>query len=119
MTESSLTLLSARPLRHVACTVAALGLTWCFVASPAQAADKISICAIVPTTEIEYFATLLNEYKKAGAERNIDVTTIDSQKNPAREGSAIESDTEIEHTPPSATHIPDDNPPGDTNPPVR
>jgi ribose transport system substrate-binding protein len=90
MTKSPLTSVSVRSLRRVGCTVAALGVSWCLVASPAQAADKVSICAIVPTTEIEYFATLLNEYKKAGAERNIDVTTIDSQNNPAREASAIE-----------------------------
>ena len=51
---------------------------------------KQTVCAIVPTTEIEYFATLLEEYKKAGEARNIEVTTIDSQNNPAREASSIE-----------------------------
>jgi ribose transport system substrate-binding protein len=60
------------------------------VSTPSFGADRLSVCAIVPTTEIEYFATLLNEYKKAGAARNIDVNTIDSQSNPAREASAIE-----------------------------
>lgn len=58
--------------------------------TPAAAADKVTACAIVITSEIEYFATLLNEYKKAAAARNIDLTTIDSQNNPAREASAIE-----------------------------
>lgn len=52
--------------------------------------DKITVCAIVPTSEIEYFATLLNEYKKAGEARGIEVITIDSQNNPAREASSIE-----------------------------
>jgi ABC-type sugar transport system substrate-binding protein len=51
---------------------------------------KQTVCAIVPTTEIEYFATLLEEYKTAGEARNIEVTTIDSQNNPAREASSIE-----------------------------
>lgn len=59
--------------------------------SAAQAQDaKLTVCAIVPTTEIEYFATLLNEYQKSGATRGIEVTTIDSQNNPAREASSIE-----------------------------
>ena len=60
------------------------------VGSTAQAQDKLSVCAIVPTTEIEYFATLLNEYQKSGASRGIEVVTIDSQNNPAREASSIE-----------------------------
>ncbi len=60
-------------------------------ASSAYAQDaKLTVCAIVPTTEIEYFATLLNEYQASGAKRSIEVTTIDSQNNPARESSAIE-----------------------------
>ena len=54
------------------------------------AQDSQTVCAIVPTTEIEYFATLLNEYKKAGEARHINVITIDSQNNPAREASSIE-----------------------------
>jgi len=58
---------------------------------PASAQDEqITACAIVPTSEIEYFATLLNEYKKAGEARGIEVITIDSQNNPAREASSIE-----------------------------
>ncbi|MBA3517403.1 MAG: sugar ABC transporter substrate-binding protein [Rhizobiales bacterium] len=52
--------------------------------------SKQTVCAIVPTTEIEYFATLLTEYKKAGQARNIEVIMIDSQNNPAREASSIE-----------------------------
>ena len=60
------------------------------VGSTAQAQDKLSVCAIVPTTEIEYFATLLNEYQKSGGSRGIEVVTIDSQNNPAREASSIE-----------------------------
>ncbi len=56
----------------------------------AHAQDKLTVCAIVPTTEIEYFATLLNEYQKSGAKRGIEVTTFNSQNNPAREASAIE-----------------------------
>ena len=60
------------------------------VGSTAQAQDKLSVCAIVPTTEIEYFATLLNEYQKSGGSRGIEVVTINSQNNPAREASSIE-----------------------------
>lgn len=52
--------------------------------------EKITVCTLVPTTEIEYFATLLNEYKKAGEARGIEVITLDSQTNPAREASSIE-----------------------------
>ncbi len=59
--------------------------------SPSFAQSKpLSVCAIVPTSEIEYFATLLKEYQKAGASRSINVTTIDSQNNPAKEASAME-----------------------------
>lgn len=54
-------------------------------------AQDLTICAIVPTTEIEYFATLLNEYERAGEERSVEVITLDSQNNPAREASSIEN----------------------------
>ncbi len=54
-------------------------------------AQDMTVCAIVPTTEIEYFATLLSEYEKAGEARGIEVITIDSQNNPAREASSIEN----------------------------
>ncbi len=60
------------------------------MASASAQDDKLTVCAIVPTSEIEYFATLLNEYKKAGEARGIEVITIDSQNNPAREASSIE-----------------------------
>ncbi len=59
--------------------------------APAVAQDsKLTVCTIVPTTEIEYFATLLKEYEKAGASRGIATIAIDSQNNPAREASSIE-----------------------------
>ena len=71
--------------------VGALSLMWAVGSpAPAYAADKVTACAIVITSEIEYFATLMNEYKKAAAARNIELTTINSQNNPAREASAIE-----------------------------
>ncbi len=79
--------------RTFALTACALGLIGAVSIGgrPAVAqSSKLSVCAIVPTTEIEYFATLLKEYEKAGAARNISVSTIDSQNNPAREASAIE-----------------------------
>jgi ribose transport system substrate-binding protein len=60
------------------------------MASASAQDDKLTVCAIVPTSEIEYFATLLNEYQKAGEARGIEVITIDSQNNPAREASSIE-----------------------------
>jgi ABC-type sugar transport system substrate-binding protein len=53
--------------------------------------ERLTICAIVPTTEIEYFATLLNEYVAAGNARNVEVLTIDSQNNVEREASSIEN----------------------------
>ncbi|MBL8581567.1 MAG: sugar ABC transporter substrate-binding protein [Rhizobiaceae bacterium] len=77
-------------LRHL---VAALAVATAAItaASAAKAEDaKLTVCTIVPTTEIEYFATLLNEYQKSGASRGIEVITIDSQNNPAREASSIE-----------------------------
>ena len=55
------------------------------------AQDNIVVCAIVPTTEIEYFATLLNEYVMAGEPRGIEVITVDSQNDPAREADSIEN----------------------------
>ncbi len=59
---------------------------------PAAAwAQEQTVCAIVPTTEIEYFATLLDEYVKAGEARGIKVMTIDSQNNPEREATSIEN----------------------------
>lgn len=57
----------------------------------ASTEDKLSVCVIVPTTEIEYFATLLKEYVKAGETRNIDVTTVDSANDPQKEANAIEN----------------------------
>ncbi|HRL14430.1 MAG TPA: hypothetical protein PKX07_21285, partial [Aggregatilineales bacterium] len=62
-----------------------------FSFSAVSNAQDITVCAIVPTTEIEYFATLLNEYQMAGEARNIEVITVDSQNNPAREASSIEN----------------------------
>lgn len=70
---------------------AASALGALLAASPAALAQDMKVCAIVPTTEIEYFATLLEEYKKAGEARGIEVLTIDSQNNPARESSSIEN----------------------------
>jgi ABC-type sugar transport system substrate-binding protein len=59
---------------------------------PAAAwAQEQRVCAIVPTTEIEYFATLLDEYVKAGEARGIEVMPIDSQNNPEREATSIEN----------------------------
>lgn len=60
------------------------------VDQPSAAAQDITVCTIVPTNEIEYFATLLEEYEKAGADRGIAVLKVDSQNNPAREASSIE-----------------------------
>ncbi len=72
--------------------IAALLVGTALLSSHASAQDgSLKVCAIVPTTEIEYFATLLNEYEKAGEARNIEVITIDSQNNPAREASSIEN----------------------------
>jgi ABC-type sugar transport system substrate-binding protein len=53
--------------------------------------ESMTVCAIVPTTEIEYFATLLNEYVMAGEAMNVEVITIDSQNDPAREADSIEN----------------------------
>jgi ABC-type sugar transport system substrate-binding protein len=55
------------------------------------AAKKLSVCVVVPTTEIEYFATLLKEYQKAGEARGIDITTVDSANDPQKEANAIEN----------------------------
>jgi ribose transport system substrate-binding protein len=64
----------------------------CVLLLPAAAwAQDQKVCAIVPTTEIEYFATLLEEYTKAGEARGIEVITVDSQNNPEREASSIEN----------------------------
>ncbi len=79
--------------RSVALTMSGVGLIVGLFAHPSVSLaqdSKQTVCAIVPTTEIEYFATLLTEYEKAGATRNIDVIMIDSQNNPAREASSIE-----------------------------
>ena len=51
---------------------------------------KVSVCAIVPTTESEYAATLLKDYQRAGAARGIEVTGLDSQLDPAREANEID-----------------------------
>jgi ABC-type sugar transport system substrate-binding protein len=53
--------------------------------------ESLSVCVIVPTTEIEYFATLLKEYVKAGETRNIEVITVDSANDPQKEANAIEN----------------------------
>ncbi|MFQ3567666.1 MAG: sugar ABC transporter substrate-binding protein [Aggregatilineales bacterium] len=53
--------------------------------------EPMTICAIVPTTEIEYFATLLNEYVLAGQARNVEVITVDSQNSVEREANSIEN----------------------------
>jgi ABC-type sugar transport system substrate-binding protein len=66
-------------------------LTFSATAATIAQDEQITVCAIVPTSEIEYFATLLREYVDAGAERNIEVITVDSQNNPAREASSIEN----------------------------
>jgi ABC-type sugar transport system substrate-binding protein len=59
--------------------------------APAAAEEKLSVCVIVPTTEIEYFATLLKEYVKAGEARGIEVITVDSANDPQKEANAIEN----------------------------
>lgn len=51
----------------------------------------MTICALVPTTEIEYFATLLDEYVMAGEARNVEVIAIDSQNSVEREATSIEN----------------------------
>jgi len=79
--------------RSVSLTISGVGLIVGLFANPSVSLaqdSKQTVCAIVPTTEIEYFATLLTEYKKAGQARNIEVIMIDSQNNPAREASSIE-----------------------------
>ncbi|MDQ3559075.1 MAG: sugar ABC transporter substrate-binding protein [Pseudomonadota bacterium] len=79
--------------RSVSLTMSGVGLIVGLFANPSVSLaqdSKQTVCAIVPTTEIEYFATLLTEYKKAGQARNIEVIMIDSQNNPAREASSIE-----------------------------
>jgi ribose transport system substrate-binding protein len=53
--------------------------------------EPMTVCAIVPTTEIEYFATLLDEYVKWGETRNVEVITVDSQNSVEREASSIEN----------------------------
>src|SRR6056297_2670790 len=72
--------------RRSLCLLAPLAL----MAGPAMA-QEATVCAIGPTTEIEYFATLLEEYQMAGDERGIEVITVDSQNDPAREASQIEN----------------------------
>lgn len=70
----------------------ALGATAAaFVTAGAASAQETSVCVIVPTTEIEYFATLLSEYERAGAERGIEVIRNDSQNDPSREIAAMEN----------------------------
>lgn len=59
-------------------------------AGGAASAQDLSVCVIVPTTEIEYFATLLDEYERAGGERGIEVIRNDSQNDPSREVAAME-----------------------------
>lgn len=59
--------------------------------APVAAVKKLSVCVVVPTTEIEYFATLLKEYVKAGAAKNIDVMTVDSANDPQKEANGIEN----------------------------
>lgn len=73
------------------CTLLVLVLAFLTSLSFVGAQDTITVCAIVPTTEIEYFATLLDEYVLAGGTRGIEVITVDSQNNPAREASSIEN----------------------------
>ena len=80
----------AAPMRRLAGALLLTAAAVVGAGSAAQAQDKLTVCTIVPTTEIEYFATLLNEYTKSGEKRGIEVTTIDSQNNPAREASSIE-----------------------------
>ena len=83
--------MSETSIRRTALWLAGASAALVMGMAPASAQDdEITVCAIVPTSEIEYFATLLNEYKKAGEERGIEVITIDSQNNPAREASSIE-----------------------------
>ncbi len=84
---------SSAMCRSVSLTMSGVGLIVGLFANPSVSLaqdSKQTVCAIVPTTEIEYFATLLTEYKKAGQARNIEVIMIDSQNNPAREASSIE-----------------------------
>lgn len=84
--------------------LASVGLVACAQAQPTTApagseqtssqgatGEKVSVCVIVPTTEIEYFATLLKEYVKAGETRNIEVITVDSANDPQKEANAIEN----------------------------
>jgi ABC-type sugar transport system substrate-binding protein len=62
-------------------------------AKPAEPATqkKMTVCVVVPTTEIEYFATLLKEYVKAGQQRGIDIITVDSANDPQKEANGIEN----------------------------
>lgn len=60
-------------------------------APAAQPAKKPAVCVIVPTTEIEYFATLLKEYVNAGAAKGIEVITVDSANDPQKEANGIEN----------------------------
>lgn len=70
-------------------TATALAAASLAAASPAVA--ETTVCTIVPTTEIEYFAQLLDEYEKAGEARGIEIIRVDSQNDPAREASQIEN----------------------------
>lgn len=79
-----------RLYRSTSTAVLAPTVALAFWAGAATAQD-MTVCVIVPTTEIEYFATLLNEYERAGTERGIKVIRNDSQNDPSREAAAFEN----------------------------
>jgi ABC-type sugar transport system substrate-binding protein len=80
------------PLVVATSVASAVALTGCSTGTggDSDAGARPSICAIVLTTEIEYFATLLEQYKQAGEAAGVDVIALDSKSDPATQASQFD-----------------------------